>query len=433
MAGHDDSIHQRISSNDEYLVMVDIPREYLIKNINRLRKALKSNTQIHAMELNISVRVNPRSLKALFEALGDHPSIRTLKLYGHALGLNHSCCVALSVLIKKTHTIQNLILTGTSIGNNPENIRCIASALSANTTITMLDLSSNNLSNPIILTHLLEMLRANNTIRTLKLKYSLATRNTIRNGVSDVSRFISEILRCNTSIRRLDLSDNALGYLSSHFETFSNALTTNSTLEILSLSRNSLGKNTNIMRYLSEALENHKSVRELDISWNNILSKPANMKYLAKIMNCETVCSLDLHGNMLAAKPECMRDFSDLLRKTGTLRELCLQRNGFGNMSTGLLSYFIDSLASNNSIEFVRLDQNNLHVLEETLGYDHEIKQTLELLEMNGSIQNVVVDENRSKIYEKLFEIAQRNRINNKTRCASLFGLLLPTLRNYEV
>jgi len=222
----------------------------------------------------------------LFEELAKNKSIKKLKISNI-----HSFLMKLLLeVILKNESIKNLNLSHNSLGEkfNDKQLVNLLESLKKNTSINKLNLSNNLLSCNL---SFCEMIKFNNSITDLNLSFN-------EFGVSNEnSHNYFMALKENTSINKLNLSNNDLKFNDSFYE----------------------------------MIKFNKSITDLNLSCNNfgISEENINNLFMALIMNT-SIKKLNLSQNKLGLLENSMYLITEALKINGSIKNCNLQLNDFG-------------------------------------------------------------------------------------------------------
>ncbi|RIB02901.1 kinase-like domain-containing protein [Gigaspora rosea] len=272
-----------------------------------------------------------------------------------------------SELIMVLH--KNTTLTSLDLGSNELGSfggKLLSEALYKNTTLTSLILKENNLGSKggKLLS---EVLCKNTTLTSLDLDSNELG--------SEGGKALASALCINTTLTSLNLDNNNLG--SEGGEALADALCSNRSLTFLNIRSNNLGlsgyalfevfykkntlKNLDIRdnnlkggEAIVDALCKNTALTSLDLSSNGLGSK--EVKILANLLcNFTTLTSLNLYNNILGS--EGGKALADALCKNSTLKDLNLTKNILGSEGGKALA---DALCKNSTLTSLLLFYNNL-------------------------------------------------------------------------
>jgi Ran GTPase-activating protein (RanGAP) involved in mRNA processing and transport len=219
-------------------------------------------------------------------------------------GLSNGCAVIIASELRHNMFLSRLDLSGNSIKGVSAG-KALGDALSENNVLKDLDLSNNQCGVDFIQAFS-RGLRNNAAMHTLLLsKNNLMTK--------EAGKALSGILAANTSLKRLDISDNfnqckaatdSLGFT----RELSIGLISNSSLESLALAMNGI-LNRETGQVLSEMLAVNSSLTELSVSHNYATTKEDDGRGFASALSSglhsnSSLTSVDLGGNHIAPEQE---------------------------------------------------------------------------------------------------------------------------------
>ena len=226
-------------------------------------------------------------------------------------GINDSAVTVLAAVLEANTTLTNLNLSLNNIGSAGD--ESLATALKTNTNLTKLNLRSNNIG-PAGGESLATELKTNTTLKNLNLSF---------NSIGPAgAESLTAALRANTTLTNLNLSDNDIGPAGA--ESLATVLKTNTTLTNLDLRGNNIG--------------------------------PAGAESLATVLKTNTnLTNLNLSGNNVdSAGAESL---ASALKANTTLTTLCLMCNNIGPAGAGTLA---TTLKTNTTLRKLHLNCNNL-------------------------------------------------------------------------
>ena len=215
------------------------------------------------------------------------------------------------------------------------------------------------------LSYLSESLKINSSLK----KLNISDNHLTSNGLS----YLSDALKINTGLDTLDISSlreiNAEG-----MRYISESLKINKNLTEINISRNSR-MDAKSIQYLSEFLKSNKSLRKIVLSSNKI--KEEGMKFLSNslILN-SSLESIDLSINKIGSKG--LKYLSDCLKINSSLKEIDISDNRCTEKEP--IIYFLASLQKNSSVEKIFLT----YFFDGSFPFIHVYK----LLKNNNSIVN---------------------------------------------
>ena len=217
----------------------------------------------------------------------------------------------------------------------------LSQALSGNTTLTYLNLSSNKIGASGAAS-LSQALSVNTTLRRLILSHNMI-------GASGAA-FLSQALSVNTTLTVLSLKCNSICALGA--ASFSQALSVNTTLTNLNLKWNMVGDSGGVS--LSQALSVNSTLTRLNLDTNEIGKSGAAS--LSQILSVNTTLThLNLNGNLVGDSGAAF--FSQALSVNSTLTHLNLGRNMISRSGVASLS---KALSVNTALTYLSLKWNFL-------------------------------------------------------------------------
>jgi hypothetical protein len=226
---------------------------------------LSDNSKITELEIRKTYGGQPMlGLSRVLQALGRRPTLTKLGLHGFPLG--HDEARQLGMVLRKTPSLQTLVLTHITLRS--AGLAELAPALYRNTSIQVLDISRNRLNDMASAGILREILRSNKTITTLDL-----SENNFRR-IAGAIDCIAEGLGSNSTLLKIDLSSCVLGHAG--VSTLARSLgSRNTTLHKLSLKNNRITSTG--VGVLLETMEQRSLVTDLDLENNTIRNEGASL------------------------------------------------------------------------------------------------------------------------------------------------------------
>ena len=227
-------------------------------------------------------------------------------------GIDDAAAAVIAAVLEANTTMTNLDLSLNNVG--PAGAESLATALKTNTTLTNLDLSHNKVG-PAGAESLATELKTNKTLTNLDLS---------QNNLGPAgAESLATALKTNTTLTNLVLISNELGPADA--ESLATALKTNTTLTNLNLSRNNLSPAG--AESLATALKTNTTLTKLNLSQNNL--GPAGAESLATALKTNTtLTNLYLPENNLG--PAGAESLATALKTNTTLKNLSLCANKLG-------------------------------------------------------------------------------------------------------
>ncbi|CAH3190781.1 unnamed protein product, partial [Porites lobata] len=282
-------------------------------------------------------------------------------------GLDDAATAVIAAVLEANTTLTNLHLSINNIG--PVGAESLATALKTNTTLTNLDLSYNNLG-PAGAESLATALKTNTTLTNLDL---------FHNNLGPAgAESLATALKTNTTLTNLHLSYNDLGPAGA--ESLATALKTNTTLTNLHLSYSDLGPAG--AESLATALKTNTTLTNLHLSYNDL--GPAGAESLATALKTNTtLTNLRLSDNDLG--PAGAESLATALKTNTTLTNLDLSINNIGPAGAESLA---TALKTNTTLTNLDLSLNNVGPAgAESLAT--ALKTNTTLTNLNLSLNNV--------------------------------------------
>lgn len=303
-----------------FTVSCTSPHVIITGNIPTLLKALRD--QIAITRLYISCRhLKAKDTRALLRVFEDYAVPNSLDLH-----VDSECGDALANVLRASSAVNELRVSTNDLYGCMESL---SDALKANTGLTKLDLSDSKVGRGA-LRHLLGVLEVNTTLKILCLQRvdmdpidllelvgALKTNKTLT--VLDISfstsrgsvQIVSDMLSVNTGLVELGLSGTF--ELTDRIEPLADALRTNTTLTKLNLSDNWLD-----MCAMFEVLKRNMTLTEIDLSSNGV-----DARSLSEMLKVNTTLRvLDLSDCEI--EPDGTRLLAEALKVNTTLTDLRL-------------------------------------------------------------------------------------------------------------
>ena len=252
------------------------------------------------------------------EALTANTTLTNLDLSGNRIGA--SGAASLSDAIKVDTVLTNLDLSLNGIGDS--GAASLSDAIKVNTVLTNLDLSGNRIGASGA-SFLSDAIKVNTVLTNLDLS---------GNEIGDSGAgFLSDAIKVNTVLTNLNLSGNGIG--DSGAASLSDAIKVNTVLTNLNLSGNRIGDSG--AGFLSDAIKVNTVLTNLGLSWNGIGSSGAAS--LSDAIKVNTVLTnLDLSWNGIGDSGAA--SLSDAIKVNTVLTNLDLRLNGIGDSGAASLS-----------------------------------------------------------------------------------------------
>ena len=320
---------------------------------------MKNNNSSNFAHYQINNELHPSDAKIDIQELAKYvkknSSITLINLSGNNIskGINY-----LPEALKIDNTLTSINLYNSNI--DAKGLKHLSETLKKNSSITSLDLSCNNIDAKGI-ECLSEALNTNNTITML----NLHNNNISNKGIS----CLSGVLKTNSSITSIDLYKNNI----SDIEHLSELLKKNSSITSIDLSGNNIDAKG--LEHLSEALKINNTLTSINLYNNNINAK--GLEHLSELLKKNSsITSIDLSGNNIEAKG--LEHLSEALKINNTLTSIDLLGNNIGNKG---IEYLSELLKKNSSITSITLGYNGIS--------DKGIKCLFEVLKTNSSIASI--------------------------------------------
>ncbi|CAH2107660.1 unnamed protein product [Euphydryas editha] len=271
-------------------------------------------------------------------------------------------------------------------GINPNGVRAMTIALTNNSYVRRLDLSSNFLNDDACY-HLGQMLGENVILQELIL-------SGCRIQAEGVKRLV--IFFASRSIEELDLSRNNIG--DSGFEYLAHQLVKGAVIKKLNLSYNDLSSTA--ATSFATAIEGNNKTTHLDLSWNKMSSLKDVNELLGRLGESKVLVELNMSWNSLK--------ISRILRRllaVQTLRILDLSNNRLGKLAATIIA---SNLESAKSLHTLDLSFNPL-TAEGAFTIVNKLRNK-EIKLRNLLMDNIEVNKEFVKEYKEVLELSYRKK-----------------------
>lgn len=281
-------------------------------------------------------------IKTLSNADNISPHILDLTAFTLTVG---TCC-ALGKVLSHDVGFSELLLTDCML--NEEGVKQILSGLHTNTSLELLDLRGNNLSQTSAKS-LGIFLRENHTLKSISLEWNNL-------GVwEDSFRLLCEGLTVNTGLETLDLRNNQLNYVAA--------------------------------QHLASALHSNKSLRCLDVRWNNI-GLIGGKALQNAVQHSQHLIKCEVTGNNLPSDLSNSIEQSVLYNQDRVVQDTMIRNR------TKILSDEIHHLKSSKAKQMmeyeVEMEQSRAHLSTTKKSSLRKIGQLQNALEENKSAMNAL-------------------------------------------
>ena len=284
-------------------------------------------TKILARALNLvhldlsSNSLSPEGLSEVLKILSVHESLVSLDISSHE-GLHRNRLGtlgsrAVSQLLSKNHLVVMLNISGTSVGQ--DGVEILSSGLSANRSVLHLGLANNSLSGK-------SMERFMHAVSHSSITHLDLSSNNLGNCAADAIAYVlagSERNDCKLKV--LDLSETRLGYAAS--DKIFAAMTRNSSLESLLMPRNPIGSLPNPA--LAHLISDNLTLRTLDLTGCGLRSNGAAAigEGLAKNHSLKVLLIGSNAFEVMTPQEEQIEAFASGLSRNSALTVLDLSNN----------------------------------------------------------------------------------------------------------
>ena len=237
-------------------------------------------------------------------------------LYNHEIG-----CVMFG--LQNNTTVKVLDVSNNHITD--AGVRVIRDCLLSNSVITELNISRNKISAIAIA----EIILANS---------SLVKLNVSKNGINDKgAEAISDAIKVNSTLQKVNMSCCQISSVGAHF--IAEGLCKNSSVQKLDVSINKIFDDGAIA--ICSCLKDNSTLQKLSMSFNQITNRGA--KEIAKAIRPSTnLCELDISGNRMTS--EGVIAFLDTIQTNSALQSLYVQFNNITNPGSLEIDQYIKGL-----------------------------------------------------------------------------------------
>lgn len=277
-------------------------------------------------------------------------------------------------ILLKMEKLAKLNLNNNSFGKSMPNTDILTSLLKRlnGTNITYLELSNNQFSsdNKVMSNLFLKALAKNTSIKKMNLSDNYFNKD--KNSLITLNEYLIE----NKHIKELDLSKNCLGLDRVHAKMLAYALIASKSLKSVNLSFNFLGGASNTdnssMSNFSELFIFNNVLEDIDLSNNEIGINSGNLEVLFKnlLMN-STLKRLDLSANKIASSEMNMKYLRNFLIKNTQVKEIFLKGNEFNNEYLPIL---ISGLKKCKHYKLINLENNQVEKNEKFMRFISKAK-----------------------------------------------------------
>ena len=293
-------------------------------------QALTEHVELKILDLRRSSMTREIAIY-LADTIKNNLGLQQLYLSGNDLG--SSAVVILQALIEHVQ-LQVLDFHGTNMTG--QGAKVLADIIKNNSDIQVLDIGDNNLKASAVV-----------ILQSLKDKFQLKILNLSKSLTGGVVKDLAEILKYNSGLEQLYLSDN--NFKSSAIIILQ-ALKDSSHLEILDLNNNNMtGK---VAKDLAIVIKNNLGLKRIGLSYNN-LKKSASLILRALEDNFQLV-SLNLNGNYMTS--HVSKDLANVINNNLNLQQLCLSDNHLRSSAVVI----IQALAGHLQLKFLDLGGNQM-------------------------------------------------------------------------
>ena len=253
--------------------------------LNSLSYFIGSSSAISKLDLSYNpIQDGEDGLSLLCQALTTNTSLVMLNLSSCKLAITEKNGQALTHMLKTNESLNMFVLSRNSI--NGRGVRYLSEGISSSSAISKLDLSS----------------------------------NPIQVGEDGLSH-LCQALTTNTSLVELNLSNCKITITEENGQALSHMLKTNKTLNVFALSCNFI--NGRGVRYLSEGISSSSAISKLDLSGNPIQDGEDGLSHLCQALTTNTfLVELNLSHCKLTITEENGQALSHMLKTNKTLKSL---------------------------------------------------------------------------------------------------------------
>ena len=373
-----------------------------------LAKVIESNPNLNRLQLSNNM-LGP-SAKEILKALGNNHKLKVLHLQNNYM--TEQVGKDLANVFKNHLCLEEILLSGNHLKSAMFEI---LQALTENTKLKSLDLSSNDMSGQVAdclgnvmkkNCNLQQLVLADNNLgpsvivvlKALAQNYKLTLLNLNNNDMSEkVAEYLASVIKNNFNLKYLGLANNSLGPSAL---CILQALKDHKKLQILHLDKNNM--TGQVAEALASVIKNNTGLEEIWLSYNDLkLSTSAILQALKENSNLEI---LDLSNNNITG--EIAEDLASVIKNNLDLKQLNLGNNKLGPSTSTILQ----ALKGNSKLTLLNLNCNNM---------TGEVKDDLaSVIKNNPGLEKLYLSENDFKLSAVL--ILQALKGNSKLRFLDL-------------
>ena len=323
-----------------------------------LADVIKNN--VHLEELHLSDNKLQSSITVILQALKQISNLKKLNLNDNSM----TCRVVgdLAGVIKSNYHLEVLRIRGNNLQSSANTI---FESLKIVSTLTLLDLDNNNMSDKVADTlanviknnvHLEQLHLCNNNLQSsvVLILYELKRLTNFKqlnlsgnNMTSEVVDDLADVITSNTSLEGLGLCGNKLH--SSAFVVFE-ALKGTASLKALDFGKNDMSEE--VVKSLADVIKNSIHLEQLRLFNNNL--QFSAVAILQALKGISSIKKLHLGGNNMTG--EVVDDLAGVIKNNTNLEALWLS----GNNLQSSVTVIIEALKENSSLKLLDLSNNNI-------------------------------------------------------------------------
>ena len=324
-------VHSNSKPEKSYLKTIPVP---CAKNIKERLRGYSSILYICACDSIFDNKV----ASDIATILSCNPYLKVLCFGGN--NLHSTGAIRVAQGLYNTSTLTSIILCDNDIGGK-EATSCIASVLSNNCNLEVVNLNRNNFQTR----GAIEIAKALRSIYTLT-EFKIAENNINEEAADDIAAVLSH----NTKLQKLDLSNNNLQTMG--IIKIVRALQNTSTLETFEIACNNISEDA--ADDIATALSYNTGLCKLYLSNNNLNS--AGIIMIAKVLQSH-LTNIDMSNNNMGIGESVATNIAIALSQCHQLVELKLNRNNLQAMSVIKIAKSLQKLSC---LEVIDFSSNNI-------------------------------------------------------------------------
>ncbi|XP_068761724.1 NLR family CARD domain-containing protein 3-like [Montipora capricornis] len=332
---------EEVEKSDEYLcTALDCIKECENEQGTYGKELARSfGSLLEVQHISRPQRIDGSGTAILADAMATNSTVTLLDLSSNEISISGAAALAKSMEVNSTLTELNLSESG--IGDS--GAAALAKALEVNSTLTELNLSENGISDWGAAA-LAKAMAVNSTLTGLDLNHD-------RIGYLGTAA-LAQAMEINSTLTELNLSENEIGDWAAAAMAKADALATNSTVTLLNLSSNEISISG--AAALAKALEVNSTLTELNLSENGIGDSGAAALAQAMEIN-STLTELNLSENVISDWGAAA--LAKAMAVNSTLTGLDLSNDGIGYLGASALA---QAMEINSTLTELDLSENKV-------------------------------------------------------------------------